>query len=78
MCEMCIHKQVKWTSQKFSEYDDIGAILDHDNLPEAKEELVFKLVYKKSYWNIPVGFFSDGLTGTEKAELVERCLESCC
>lgn len=74
--EMSIRKQIEWTGQKFSGYVDIGAKLDSDNLPEAKEVLVFMLVCLNGSWKIPVGyFFLDGLTGKEKAELVKRCLE---
>lgn len=57
-------------SEKFSGNVDIGARLDSDNLPEAKQALM--LVCLNGSWKIPVGyFFLDGLTGLDKAELVK-------
>ncbi|CAH1981929.1 unnamed protein product [Acanthoscelides obtectus] len=73
--EMSIRRQVEWTGSKFSGYIDIGSNIDSDILPEAKEALVFMLVCLNGSWNIPVGyFFLDGLSGKEKAEIVEKCL----
>ncbi|VEN44792.1 unnamed protein product [Callosobruchus maculatus] len=73
--EMSIRRQVEWTGSKFSGYIDIGSKIDSDILPEAKEALVFMLVCINGSWKIPVGyFFIDGLSGKEKAELVNKCL----
>ena len=76
MDEMSIRKQVEWTGSKFTGYVDLGTKIDSDSLPEAREALVFMLVSMNSSWKIPVGYFLiDGLSATEKAELIKKCLE---
>ena len=38
--------------------------------------LVFKVVYIKGFWKVSCGYFQiDGLSGDEKANLVDSCLE---
>lgn len=74
--EMAIRKQIEWTGKKFVGYVDFGANVDSDSLPEAKEVLVFMLVALNAQWKIPVGyFFLNGLSSTEKAGLIKKCLE---
>lgn len=76
MDEIAIRKQIEWTGKKFTGYIDLGTNLDADNLPEAKEALVFMVVAVNDSWKVPVGYFLiDGLCGSEKANLVNKCLE---
>lgn len=76
MDEMAIMKRVEWTGKKFTGYVDIGAHIDSDSVPEAKEAIIFMLVALNGHWKIPVGYFLiDGLSGPEKANLVIRLLE---
>lgn len=74
--EMSIRKKIEWTGEKFVGYVDIGASVEADSLPEAKEAIVFLVTSVNGNWKIPVGyFFIDGLSGTERANLVNMCLE---
>ncbi|CAH1156107.1 unnamed protein product [Phaedon cochleariae] len=74
--EMAIRKRVEWDGEKFHGYVDMGINFQSDNLEEAKEALVFMLVALNSHWKIPVGYFLiSGLGGSEKANLVTKCLE---
>ncbi|KAH1028783.1 hypothetical protein HUJ05_002115 [Dendroctonus ponderosae] len=41
---MSIRKQVTWTGTKFTGYVDIGANIDSDTLPEAREAIAFMLL----------------------------------
>ncbi|VEN54857.1 unnamed protein product [Callosobruchus maculatus] len=76
MDEMAIMKQVQWTGKKFTGYVDIGTGVDSDEIPGAKEAIVFMVVCVNGHWKIPVGyFFIDGLNGTEKANIVKKLLE---
>lgn len=76
MDEMSIRRQVEWTGKKFTGYVDVGTNIDGDTLPEAREVLVFMLVSLNGSWKLPVGYFLlDGLSSTEKAGLVKKCLE---
>lgn len=76
MDEISIRKMVEWTGSKFTGYVDVGTKLESDMLPEAREALVFMLVALNGSWKIPVGYFLlNGITATEKASLVKKCLE---
>lgn len=76
MDEMSIRRQVEWTGTKFTGYVDVGTNIEGDALPEAREVLVFMLVCLNDSWKVPVGYFLlDGLSATEKAQLVTKCLE---
>lgn len=49
---------------------------DTDSLPEAKDALVFLLVAINSRWKVPVAYFLiNGLTGKEKSNMVNKCVE---
>ncbi|CAH1981442.1 unnamed protein product [Acanthoscelides obtectus] len=77
--EMCIMKKVEWDGKRTYGYVelDIGDAGDTgDTVEEAREALVFMLVALNCSWKIPVGYFLiNGLTGAEKANLLEHCLE---
>lgn len=65
--EMSIRQQVEWDGQKFCGYVDLNTGIDSDQVPEAKEVLVFMLVALNDCWKIPVGYFLlDGLSAPEK------------
>lgn len=54
----------------------MGTNLDSDNLPEAREVLVFMIVRIHSSWKISVGYFViNDLSATQKKKLVRKCLE---
>lgn len=75
MDEMSIRRQIEWTGTKFTGYVDIGTNIEGDVLPEAKEVLQFMVVCLNGMWKVPVGYFLlAGLSATEKANLVNRCL----
>lgn len=60
----------------FTGYVDIGTQLDSDEIPEAREVLCFMLVALNAAWKIPVGYFLlDGISSSEKADLLGKCLE---
>lgn len=76
MDEMSIRRLIEWNGKKLTGYVDLGTNLDGDNLPEAKEALVFLLVGVNGHWKLPVAyFFLNGLNSSEKANLVLRLLE---
>jgi len=50
-----------------------------DSLPKATQALVFMLVSLNSNWKVPVGYFLiNGIGSTEKANLVNACLDHLC
>lgn len=77
--EMAIMKRIEWDGKRTYGYVDLGINVEGDsgdNLEEAKEALVFMLVALNSCWKIPVAYFlTNGLSGNEKANLLEQCLE---
>lgn len=76
MDEMAIRRRVEWNGSRFTGYVDIGGHGDSDELPEAREVLVFMLVCLHEPWKLPVGYFlSNGLNATAKVNLVNLCLE---
>ena len=75
--EMSIRKQVTWNGTNYSGYVDLGngAELD-DTAPLAKDALVLMAVCVNGHWKVPCGyFFVDGLSGSERANLVNVCLQ---
>lgn len=73
--EMAIREYVEWDGKCFRGYVDFGTGIDDDSLPTAKDALVLMAVSLNSSWNVPCGYFLiDGLSGLEKANLVEICL----
>ncbi len=54
----------------------MGTELDSDTLSVAKNALTFMVVAVNDRWKLPVGYFLiDGLNGTERSNLVLKCLE---
>lgn len=74
--EMSIRCRIEWDGQKIHGYVDMGTGLDGDHLAEAKEALVFLITAINSNFKVPVEFFLvDGVTGIQRANLVNQCLE---
>lgn len=76
MDEVSIRQHVEWDGKKYHGYIDMGTQLDSDILPVAKNALTFMVVAVNDHWKLPVGYFLiDGLNGTERSNLVLKCLE---
>jgi len=77
--EMCIRQHVEMDSQrKIHGYINMGAeySYDNDNIPEAKNALVFLVVGINGYWKMPIAYFLiDGLNGKERANLLMKAIE---
>lgn len=73
--EIAIRRQVEWDGKEYVGYVDVGTGVADDELPVAKEALVYMLVSIAECWKIPVGYFLiDGLNGQERANLLTCCL----
>lgn len=75
--EIAIRKHVEWDQyrNRFIGFIDCGSKADEENLPIAKEAIVFMIVSVNDNWKIPIGFFLiNGLTAKERANLVKECL----
>lgn len=74
--EVAIRQHVEWDGKKYHGYIDMGTQLDSDTLPIAKNALTCMVVAVNDHWKLPVGYFLiDGLNGTERSNLVLKCLE---
>ncbi|KAJ8931109.1 hypothetical protein NQ314_016023 [Rhamnusium bicolor] len=57
-------------------YIDICSGINSDNIPMAKKVVVYMLVAINDHWKITVDYFLlDGLSATERENLVRKCLE---
>jgi len=73
--EMAIRRQVEWDGNSYVGFVDIGADVDDDSLPVAKEALVFMAVSVNERWKVPFGYFLfDGLNADERANLLSTCV----
>lgn len=73
MDEISIRKQIEWTGTKFTGFVNVGHDLDSEELPEAKEAIVFMVVAVNGNWKLPVGYFLiNSLTGSEKASILNQ------
>ena len=71
--EIHIRAHTEYAKGKYHGYVDVGAGRKDDD-KEAKEALVFMAVSINETWKIPLGYFLiDGLSGEEKANLVNEC-----
>ena len=76
MDEMAIKKHVSWDGKKYNGYVDLGNDVNDDTLPVAVDALVFMVVAADGSWKVPCTyFFIDGLSGNERANLVEVCIQ---
>lgn len=77
--EMCVRRQVEMDTQNnIYGHINMGAneTYDGDDIPLAKNALVFLAVGINGYWKIPLGYFLiDSLTGLERSNLLLTCLE---
>lgn len=76
--EMSIRKSLIWNPRKQKYYGrvDMGVDFDSDSLDEASQCLVFLLTCINGSWKLPVGyFFITSLTGEQKCNLVQICLQ---
>ena len=72
---MAIKKHISWDGKKYNGYVDLGNGIKDDYLPVAGDALVFMVVAIDESWKVPRGyFFIDGLSGAERANLVNVCL----
>jgi hypothetical protein len=79
--EMAIRQQLLFNNNRFDGSVEFGA--DHsedvDNVPLAKEALVFMAVGINNSWKIPVGYFLiSGLPGKKRSMLLKQCIELLC
>lgn len=75
MDEMAIKKHIEWDGSKFHGYVDVGVDIQDDTTPPAHDALVLMVVALNSNWKLPVGYFLvNGLSGEERANLVQQCL----
>ena len=75
--EMAIRKYLEWDGHKYVGFTDIGNGIDDgdDSSPLASEAFVFMAVSINSNWKVPLGYFLiDGLSASERANLVKTCL----
>ena len=73
--EMAIKKHVQWDGTRFHGYVDVGTECDDDTNPVATEALVFMVVPLNASWKLPVAYFLIvGMSGVERANLVQQCL----
>ena len=67
---------MSWDGKKFRGHVDIGSGIDDDSSPVAREALVFMTVSLTNAWKVPCAyFFIDGMSGEERANLVEICVQ---
>lgn len=76
--EMAIRKQIIFMNNKFYGGVDLGTQnnYDQDNTQEATNVLVFLAVCLNGHWKVPLGYFLiHSFSGSERANLLTRCLE---
>lgn len=76
--EMSIREQIIFDQNRFYGGVDVGVEMEHDsdNISEAKNALVFMAVAINSGWKVPLGYFLiRNLNGSERANLLEKCLD---
>lgn len=76
---MAIRKQIQYRhiEKRFVGYVDHGLIIeDPENLPVAKEVLIYLLTEINERWKIPVVYFLvAGLTANERAEITKKIID---
>ena len=72
--EMSIRKHVQWDGKQLHGYVAVGNDDFDDSAPVAKDALVMMAL--NDSWTIPCGYFLiNGLTGDERANLIQSCIE---
>lgn len=73
--EMAIRRHVEYAGGKFQGYVDIGSGIVDDSLPVAKDAMVLMVVAINESWKLPLGYFLiDGMSGEERANIINDCL----
>lgn len=54
--EMAIRRKIEWDGNKFHGYVDFGGVLDAEEVPEAKEALVFLVTGINANWKVILKF----------------------
>jgi len=77
---MCIKKHIEVDTQNnVFGYIDLGTgkhTDDGDDLPLARNALVFLVVALNEYWKLPIAYFLiDGMTGAERGNLLTKAIE---
>ena len=73
--EVSIRKHVEFSQGKFHGYVDVGTGDSDDGSPLAKNSMVVMAVCLNEGWKIPIGYFLiDGMTGEERANVIEESL----
>ena len=77
--EMSIRKYITWDGTRFRGFVDLGtggSSENDDSSPPAKDAIVFMVVSINGSWKVPCTYFLiDGLSGQERANLVEICIK---
>jgi len=77
--EMCVKRHIEVdTHQNVYGHVNMGTnvVYDCDEIPVAKNALVFLVVGMNGYWKMPVGYFLiDALTGIERGNLLAKAIE---
>jgi len=78
MDEMSIKQHVQWTGSRHQGYVDYGpggSTESMNNLPYAKDALVFVVIGMNTAWKIPVAYYLiKGITAEEKANILRSIL----
>lgn len=73
--EMSIRQHLQWNGKQTVGYVNIGQHLDADNVPLAKDVLVFMVTSLNGSWKIPVGYFlTNGVNGEQRSTLLQNCV----
>lgn len=73
--EMSIRQHLQWNGKRTVGYVNVGDHLDSDNLPVAKDALVFMVTALNASWKIPVGYFlTNGVNGDQRSALLQNCV----
>ncbi|KAF0706885.1 THAP-type domain-containing protein, partial [Aphis craccivora] len=76
---MCVKRHLETdTHQNVYGHVNMGTnvVYDSDEIPLAKNALVFLVVGMNGYWEVPVGYFLiDGLTGIERGKLLAKAID---
>jgi len=74
---MAIREHIFYDGNQYYGHVDVGLDQNDSDKPrKAKSALVLMVVALNGHWKVPVGYFLiDSMTGKERANLVENCLE---
>ena len=73
--EMAIRKHIQFADGEYHGFVDVGNGQQDDSAPIAKDALVLMVVSVNASWKIPVAYFLvDGMSGSERANVIRECL----